>query len=196
MNMKHRKEKDTMGTVLVPEKAYYGAQTQRAVDNFLFSGLSFPSPFIKALGASPISLPVPEVYTALERGVVDGLMFIDYGITSFGWHEIAKYKLHPSVFQQETATLMNMDVWKKLSKDLQDVLMSAFIDFEYISTAVLLQIKKQEWEVCEKAGMTISSLPTEDAKKFQKIAYDATWKVVMKTSPDYGSKLKKLFTKK
>ena len=32
--MKYRKEKDTMGTVLVPESAYYGPQTQRAAENF------------------------------------------------------------------------------------------------------------------------------------------------------------------
>ncbi|MBJ6752510.1 aspartate ammonia-lyase [Geomonas anaerohicana] len=37
--MAHRLEKDTMGTVEVPEGAYYGAQTQRAVNNFPISGL-------------------------------------------------------------------------------------------------------------------------------------------------------------
>jgi len=48
--MKSRKETDTMGTVLVPEVAYYGAQTQRAAENFDISGLTLPSPFIRALG--------------------------------------------------------------------------------------------------------------------------------------------------
>ena len=38
-----------MGEVKVPEKAYYGAQTQRAVENFAVSGLRFPAPFIRAL---------------------------------------------------------------------------------------------------------------------------------------------------
>jgi len=44
-----REEKDTMGTVRVPENAYYGAQTQRAVENFPISGLRFPPEFIHAL---------------------------------------------------------------------------------------------------------------------------------------------------
>jgi len=48
--MKSREEEDTMGSVLVPEEAYYGAQTQRAAENFDISGLRFPSPFIGALG--------------------------------------------------------------------------------------------------------------------------------------------------
>ena len=48
--MKYREEQDTMGKVFVPEEAYYGPQTQRAVENFPISGLRFSSPFIKALG--------------------------------------------------------------------------------------------------------------------------------------------------
>jgi fumarate hydratase class II len=48
--MKYRVEQDSMGEVRVPETAYYGAQTQRAVENFAISGLRFPAPFIRALG--------------------------------------------------------------------------------------------------------------------------------------------------
>ncbi len=153
-------------------------------------------PFVKALGAAPVTLPVTELYTALERGVVDGFMFIDWGISSWGWQEVVKYKIHPAVFQQETATLVNMDYWNKLPKDLQDLLMDTFADFEYVSSAVLLEIRTEEWQVCEKAGMTLINLPLEDAKKFRKIAYDATWQVVIKDSPDFGPKLRELLTKK
>ena len=47
--MKYRKEKDTMGTVLVPETAYYGPQTQRAAENFPIGDLKLPASFIRAL---------------------------------------------------------------------------------------------------------------------------------------------------
>jgi fumarate hydratase class II len=45
-----RIERDTMGEMKVPEAAFYGAQTQRAVENFPISGLRFPRAFIRALG--------------------------------------------------------------------------------------------------------------------------------------------------
>ena len=48
--MKYRIEHDTMGDVRVPADALYGAQTQRAVDNFPISGLRFPPVFLRALG--------------------------------------------------------------------------------------------------------------------------------------------------
>ena len=47
--MSYREEKDTMGTVSVPADAYYGAQTQRAVQNFPISGLTLPPVFIRSL---------------------------------------------------------------------------------------------------------------------------------------------------
>ena len=47
---KFRTERDSMGELKVPAKALYGAQTQRAVDNFPVSGLAMPREFIRALG--------------------------------------------------------------------------------------------------------------------------------------------------
>jgi len=48
--MKTRIEQDSLGKVNVPNDALYGAQTQRAVDNFPVSGLTMPRAFIRALG--------------------------------------------------------------------------------------------------------------------------------------------------
>src|SRR5689334_8255427 len=45
-----RIERDSMGEMVVPADAYYGAQTARAVENFPISGLRFPRSFIAALG--------------------------------------------------------------------------------------------------------------------------------------------------
>ena len=46
----YRIEHDSMGELKVPDGALWGAQTQRAVDNFPVSGLSLPRGFIRALG--------------------------------------------------------------------------------------------------------------------------------------------------
>ena len=45
-----RTERDSMGEVRLPAKAYYGAQTQRAVENFPISGRTLPPELIHALG--------------------------------------------------------------------------------------------------------------------------------------------------
>src|ERR1700739_3770333 len=50
MKDKTRTERDSMGEKEVPQDAYYGIQTLRAVENFPISGLRFPRPFIRVLG--------------------------------------------------------------------------------------------------------------------------------------------------
>ncbi len=51
----YRIEKDSLGKVQVPADALYGAQTQRAIDNFLISGIPFSRTFIRALGLTKLA---------------------------------------------------------------------------------------------------------------------------------------------
>ena len=63
--MKQREEKDSLGTVNVPANAYYGAQTERARQNTLHSGLRLPMAFIRALAL--IKLFAAEANVDLKR---------------------------------------------------------------------------------------------------------------------------------
>ncbi|UCD89281.1 MAG: class II fumarate hydratase [Desulfobacterales bacterium] len=68
--MNFREEKDTMGTVRVPEEAYYGPQTQRALENFSISGLTLPPVFIHALALiKQCSAKVNKDLEGLDRSV-------------------------------------------------------------------------------------------------------------------------------
>jgi fumarate hydratase, class II len=62
-----RLERDSMGEMVVPANAYYGAQTARAVENFPISGLRFPRSFIAALGA----IKAACARTNAELGLLD-----------------------------------------------------------------------------------------------------------------------------
>ena len=64
---KYRIEKDSMGELQVPKDALYGAQTQRAIDNFPVSGLAMPRDFIQALGLIKIACAEANV----ELGLLD-----------------------------------------------------------------------------------------------------------------------------
>ena len=60
-----RIEKDSMGEMTVPVDAYWGAQTQRAVENFPISGYRFSRPFIRAMGL--VKLSAARVNRALGK---------------------------------------------------------------------------------------------------------------------------------
>ena len=63
-----RKEQDSMGDMLVPGDAYYGAQTQRAVENFSISGIPISKSMIQALGKIKRSAAIVNN----ELGLLDG----------------------------------------------------------------------------------------------------------------------------
>ena len=73
--MNYRIERDSMGEVNVPEAAYYGASTQRAVENFPISGLRFSRRFIWALGvvkgsAAKVAGPANYIGADLASAIV------------------------------------------------------------------------------------------------------------------------------
>jgi len=70
----YRIEKDSMGEVKVPKDAYYGAQTQRAVENFPVSGIGFPPRFIQALATiKHAAATVNEELGLLDPKIADGI---------------------------------------------------------------------------------------------------------------------------
>ena len=95
-----RTERDSMGPVQVPEEAYYGASTMRAVLNFPISGLRFPRRFIRALGLikrsaaeanAELGLLEPRLAEAIARaaeevaeGRLDGQFVVDIFQTGSG----------------------------------------------------------------------------------------------------------------
>src|SRR5262245_22932814 len=58
MSSEFRIEKDSMGEVKVPARAYYGAQTQRAVENFPISGQPLPRRLVRALGLVKVATAI------------------------------------------------------------------------------------------------------------------------------------------
>ena len=101
-----RVEKDSMGEVRVPANAYFGAQTQRAVDNFPVSGRSMPPAFVHALGR--IKASAARVNRAL--GTVDEARA---KLIEMAASEVGDGKLDPhfpiDVFQTGSGTSSNMN---------------------------------------------------------------------------------------
>src|SRR5690606_14133282 len=69
-SQKFRIERDSMGELQVPADALYGAQTQRAVENFPISGLRMPRPFIRALGLIKAAAAEANAEMAGLQGVI------------------------------------------------------------------------------------------------------------------------------
>lgn len=114
-----RIERDSMGEVKVPEDALYGAQTQRAKENFPISDLRFPRRFIQALGA--IKLEAANVNH--ELGLLDGR--IKDAIVAAA-EEVVEGRLDDQfvldVFQTGSGTSTNMNANEVISNRAIEIL--------------------------------------------------------------------------
>jgi TRAP-type C4-dicarboxylate transport system substrate-binding protein len=84
-------------------------------------GAGYQIEYVEFAGASPLRLPPPEWYTALDRGLAGGLI-VSYGaMETFGVTELFKY--HSDVYYGPAIMFlfMNLDVWNSLSPDIQRV---------------------------------------------------------------------------
>ena len=152
-------------------------------------------PFLKALGASSMTMPMSDIYTAMERGVVDGYMSARPIVPGFALHEVTKYMIEPSFFQMEAARFMNLDKWNSIPKHLQDMILEVTAKYEVIGEEHTYKVDEMALETFKKAGVETLELPPEDAKKFLDLAYNSTWETIIKKSPEYGPKFRKAMTK-
>ena len=95
------------------------------------------NPFMIKMNAVPIVISPGDVYTALERGVVEGFAWPEGGIAKRGWPKFVKYRYGPSFWRSTNMVIMNLDKWKSLSKSKQAALTAAGIQYEKTSAGTI-----------------------------------------------------------
>jgi len=99
-----------------------------------FSGVKIRAPsgpiqkLFSKMGASPVGLPGSEIYTALEKGIIDAADFSTFANNQKqGVHDIAKYPIYPGIHSSPTVhIIMNLKKWNALSENDQTFLVDHF----------------------------------------------------------------------
>jgi TRAP-type transport system periplasmic protein len=146
-------------------------------------------PFIKAVGAIPVGMPPSDIYTAMERGVVQGFVLPAYTARDFGLVKVTKYLVFPGPYFPTNSWLVNLDVWKKLPKHLQDFLDQKAQEYEHLNFARIAERHEKEMEYFKAQGITIITLAPAEAQKFMKIAREALIDAVRKKAPAETEKI-------
>ncbi len=155
-----------------------------------FKGVKLRAPqgigqdIFQILGAAPVNLPGSEVYTALERGVVDAS---DWGTLSMnqdlGYHKLAPYPIYPGYHSMPMADFaVNINVWNALPDDLK-----ALVEEEVgiFATEMIKRNRAADEAIVAKAdelGFEVVDLPTAERRKFREIA-QGVWQEYAARSP-------------
>jgi len=150
--------------------------------------------FFQALGATVVTTAPGEVYTALERGVVDGYGWPIQGIFDMNWQEKTKFRVDPGFYSAEVSLIMNLDKWKAITPAQKDVLMKNVIALENANDswkAANAEDTRRQAQV----GIQVITFDAATSKQFVDKAYDVAWTNLIKASPNYGPQMKKLFSR-
>lgn len=150
--------------------------------------------FFIALGANVVVTPPGEVYTALERGVVDGYGWPIGGIFDLNWHEKTKFRVDPGFYMAEVSVVMNLDAWKKLAPKQRDYLQKQMLASEALNDD-WKRDNEEETKRQATAGIQTIKFDAATSKQYLDKAYEVGWASAIKASPEYGPKLKQLLSR-
>ena len=150
--------------------------------------------FFQALGATVVQTAPGEVYTALERGVVDGYGWPINGIFDFNWQEKTKFRVDPGFYSAEVSLVMNLDKWKALSQTQKDFLMRHVIAHEAANDS-WKKVNEEDIKRQAQAGIQTITFDPATAKQFYDRAYEVAWTNLIKASPQYGPQMRQLFSR-
>jgi TRAP-type C4-dicarboxylate transport system substrate-binding protein len=158
-------------------------------------GLPFSLNLIKVLGGSPIIIAPPELYSALEKGVVDGYGWPQIGHIERKFHEIVKYQIDHPYYKVSVRLLMNLDTWKKLPPHLQKLVTDLMPRVEKETCARHAETVKKEREELIRQGVKFITWSSGDVKKFYEVARKAGIEEAIRVSPDHAPELTKMIMK-
>ena len=146
----------------------------------------FPTllPIVKALGAEPIVMGMGDIFTAMERGTIDGYMQGPLAQAQ-QFEGLVKTVIFPGVYRAGFPVLINKKTWGKMSTDLQQRL-TTFLrwDFAYRVDYLWGQDIADNIELMKGAGFNILELPADEAASYEQMAMDAAWAVTAENAGD------------
>lgn len=135
--------------------------------------------FFQALGATPVVMGPGDIYTALERGTIDGIGWAITGVNEAGWSKHLKHWIEPPMSWVSQSVSMNLDTWSEMPADLQAKVTELSIAFEAESYEASAKLAEEARAEFLEEGLTPIVLGDEEATAFAQKSFDANWKEVV-----------------
>jgi TRAP-type transport system periplasmic protein len=159
------------------------------------AGSTLLVPFLKKVGAAPVVVPLADVYTNLERKVMDGYSVPITNHADLQLQEVCKYIIDHYFYQAAGVFIINLDTWNSMPKDVQDIINQGAKTAlaKYIEDYKVLQAnaKKKLMD----GGMKTITFSEADTKWFYDNLYSTAWEENLKQYPEQAGKLRPLLQK-
>lgn len=150
---------------------------------------------IESLGGSATIIPPAEIYSALERGVVDGAAWPVFGPLQYKWHEVTNYMLKPTFGQNTHQIFINIRRWDRLSEQEQQLLMEAGRALEEYSYQYFGKRAAEELQALRDAGLEYSEFSPDKRALVAPAWSEGLWSYAIKDSGQAAKDLYELLKK-
>jgi len=155
-----------------------------------FKGVKLRAPegmaqdIFQAMGAAPVNLPSAEVFTAVERGVVDAADWATFSMNhQLGFHNIARYPIFPGIHSMPVIEVsVNIDKWRALPPDIQAILTVAVRDFARDMIQRLELRDLDDVAAARAQGVDVIDWPASERQKIRDLAV-GIWRDWSRRSP-------------
>lgn len=133
---------------------------------------------VEGLGGEVVNLPASEVYTALERGTVDGFGWASVGVAANSWQDVVGYQIQPLFGEATIPVLINADTWDGLEEVTQQALRDTIIEVEPEVVDLYRQRAQEEFEAYLEAGVEPARFEGEEGQRILEINYTDGFDIV------------------
>jgi TRAP-type C4-dicarboxylate transport system substrate-binding protein len=131
---------------------------------------------VDALGAVPVGITMSEVYTALERGTIDGTCNAPSSIVDFGLYQVVKYYWPISFGGALFLVGINLNAWNKLPADIQRIMEEVALEQPKADHRIFqIEADGAALEVMKKAGVAILEPSLEAQARVTEVAEQRVW---------------------
>ena len=156
---------------------------------------TWPQPLLRKIGAAMVIVQITDFYTALERGLVDGIGDPLTNHITFQLYDVCKYVIQPGLGQGALAIIVNLPTWNKIPKETQTLMtdIAAQVVREYATDMDNEMVKAKQ--TARDKGMQFIQFSAEDEKWFVDTHYEESWKDNIAKYPDVATKMRTLMSK-
>ncbi|MFT4792891.1 MAG: TRAP-type C4-dicarboxylate transport system substrate-binding protein [Paracoccaceae bacterium] len=143
--------------------------------------------FTEYLGAQVIDLPTGDVFSGLERGVVDATGWTQIGLIDLKWNQFLNYRVEPSFFSTDLGVIVNLEKWDALTPEARKIVQDVAIAHERDSVEALKAKKVSDFAALDAQGMKVVTLEGQAKVNYLAAAREKTWermKGLMAASPE------------
>ena len=139
-------------------------------------------PLIKSLGGAPVLLPVPQIYTSMQKGLVDGSAFPLNTLVKQSFFEVAKFMARPTFGAANTFEMMNLKKWQSLDSKTQQVVVAAVEKAEIELPWFAERLRLEEEEGMIQRGVRFTFFDKDNAQRLTTLFNEGLWEQSVKKS--------------